>query len=69
MIFIVIASQNSLNDLLLLESDAEMSAFSDGGLESEIIAFVAEKFTVEICCRTYRPSCTFFRWRKPFVNW
>ena len=33
LIFIVTALRNSLNGLLLHESDADMSALSDGGLE------------------------------------
>ena len=28
------------------------------GLKSEIFAFIAHNFTVEICCRTYGPPCT-----------
>ena len=27
------------------------------GLKSEIIAFIADNFTVEFCCRTYGPFC------------
>ena len=54
-----IALQHSLNDILSHESDAEMSPLSDGGLESEIFAFIADNFTVEICCRTYGPPCSY----------
>ena len=29
------------------------------GLKSEIFAFIAENFTIEICCRTCGPPCTY----------
>ena len=34
--------------------------FSMVGFKSEIFAFIADNFTVEICCRTYGPPCTVY---------